>query len=172
MQRRRWFAAVAIGSLLGAAATTKAVEIGASAPVFTLKQINSDRSFALTDLKGKVVLLDFWASWCVPCRESLPLYDKLRNEFARADFEVLAVNLDEDETDAQHFLQQHSVAYPMVSDRMGETAKAYALPGMPSSYLIDRNGIVRVRKIGFTSKDYESLRESIHQMIGNPANAR
>jgi thiol-disulfide isomerase/thioredoxin len=162
-----WFTAVAI-SLFAFAMPAKAVEIGAPAPAFTLKEINSDRSLALASLGGKVVLLDFWASWCVPCRESLPLYDQLRREFAREDFEVLAVNVDEVESDAQQFLRQHTLSYPILRDTDGEVAKAYALPGMPSSYLIDRNGVVRARKIGFTSKDYESLRATIRQLIGTP----
>lgn len=153
-------------SLLGHAAQT-----GQPAPAFNLKKIGADGSLSLADLKGKVVLVDFWASWCGPCRQSLPLYNKLRAEFPRQDFDIVAINLDEDVADAKTFLAQHPIEYTALQNPQGDIAKAFDLKGMPSSYLVDRDGIVRASHVGFDSKDIDGLRTQIAQLTGKPANA-
>jgi cytochrome c biogenesis protein CcmG, thiol:disulfide interchange protein DsbE len=148
-----------------------AAEPSTPAPAIALPLLQSKEILQLEDLRGRVVLLDFWASWCGPCRESLPQYQKLRDEYPRADFEVLAVSLDEDIKEALGFLKQVPLQFPLLHDPEGKVASAYALKGMPSSYLIDRNGILRSQHVGFTMKDLPPLRAKIEHLIAEKADA-
>jgi len=157
--------------LLAASAAASAVEPGAPAPGFSLPAFESARTVSLADYRGKVVLVDFWASWCSPCRQSLPLYDKLSSAYADADFAVLAISLDEDVADAKTFLSEHPVKYTTLQNPQGGIAKAFDLKGMPSSYLIDRTGIVRARHIGFEPKDIDALKSEIDGLVAKPAHA-
>jgi len=159
-------------ALLAAAAAAGAVEPGAAAPGFRLRPFAAATPVSLADYRGKVVLVDFWASWCSPCRQSLPLYEKLRNEFADADFAILAINLDEDVADAKAFLAEHPVKYTTLQNPQGDIAQAFGLKGMPSSYLIDRDGVVRERHVGFEPKDIDALKQEITQLVAQPAHAR
>lgn len=148
------------------AARAHAIEPGSVAPEFNLARLGAGQPIALSDLRGKIVLIDFWASWCGPCRESMPLYDKLRAEFAPNGFEVVAINLDEVQTDAEAFLARHPVSYPVGLDPTGDTAKTFGLVGMPSSYLVDQVGIVRARHTGFKAKHIDELRHQILGLLG------
>ena len=154
---------------LFAAATAAAVEPGAAAPGFRLPTFASGQPVSLADFRGKVVFVDFWASWCSPCRQSLPLYDKLRADYPAADFEILAIGLDEDVNDAKAFLAEHPVKYTTLQNPQGDAAKAFDLKGMPSSYLIDRDGVVRARHVGFEAKDIDALKKEIDGLVAKPA---
>ncbi len=149
-----------------------AVEIGAKAPEFRLPQFGSTAQFSLADVRGKVVLVDFWASWCAPCRESLPQYEKLYTGLAHADFEIVAVNLDEELGDVKKFLAAHPVNYPVVLDPAGDVPRAFGLGGMPTSYLIDRSGVVRLRSQGFNLRDIAILRDEIGKLAREPRHVR
>jgi thiol-disulfide isomerase/thioredoxin len=166
---KRWTAAFAlIAAVCGHAF---AAEAGKPAPAVALPELQSGQPFELAALRGRVVLLDFWASWCGPCRESLPLYQKLRDEFPRTDFEVVAVNVDDEKQDALAFLERIPLQFPLLHDEGGKVAAAYALKGMPSSYLIDRDGNVASRHVGFQRKDLAPLREHIVRLIGEAHDA-
>jgi peroxiredoxin len=155
--------------LIAAAMPALAVEPGTAAPAFRLPTFDSAAPVSLAELRGKVVFVDFWASWCSPCRQSLPLYDKLRSDLAAVDFVVLAIGLDEDVADAKAFLSEHPVKYTTLQDPQGDVAKAFDLKGMPSSYLIDRDGTVRARHVGFEPKDIDVLKKEIAGLLGKPA---
>jgi len=156
-------------SLLLAATAAGAVEPGAPAPGFRLTTFDSQQPVSLADYRGKVVLVDFWASWCSPCRQSLPLYAKLRENYAAADFAIIAIGLDEDVADGKAFLAEHPIAYTTVQNPQGDIAKAFDLKGMPSSYLIDRDGIVRARHVGFTPADIDLLKKEIDALVAKHA---
>jgi peroxiredoxin len=158
-------------ALLATASAGATVGLGKAAPNFTLPPFTSSAPVHLADYRGKVVLVDFWASWCSPCRQSLPLYDKLRRNFPATDFAILAVNLDEESADARTFLSEHPVEYTTLQDPQGDVAKAYGLKGMPSSYLIDRDGVVRQRHIGFEPKDIAALQREIAALVARPVHA-
>jgi len=165
----RWIAAIVLFAGAGAAF---AVDIGDPAPTFNLPVLASgDRHVGLDNLRGKVVLIDFWASWCGPCRQSLPLYEKLRSELPPADFQIVAVNLDEETADVTSFLEEHPVNYTILRDPPGNVAKAFGLRWMPSSYLLDRDGVVRLHNVGFKPADMNALRSEIHNLLGKPADA-
>ena len=157
---------VAVAAFFAAASTTQAIEIGKPAPAFELPSPGSAARISLGQYKGKVVFVDFWASWCGPCRQSLPLYEKLHAELAHEDFAILAINLDENAADAQAFLAQHPVSYTILSDPEGDVPKSFGLVGMPSSYLIDRDGILRAVHTGFDPADIAKLRAEIEGLLG------
>ncbi len=145
------------------------VTVGEAAPAVSLPNLVSDSPFgsevSLEGLRGKVVYLDFWASWCGPCRVSFPQLESIRQELGPQGFEVLAVNLDEDESDALSFLADAKVSYPVVRDATGESPARYGLLGMPTGYLIDRHGVVRLVHQGFRKKDGERLRQAITELL-------
>ena len=164
------FAGGAAFALLACLDAAHAVEVGATAPDFTLPTLGVMGPIKLSSLRGKIVLVDFWASWCAPCREAMPQYEKLYYQARRDDFEIIAVNLDEEREDAVDFLAVHPVTFPIALDPAGSVPPTFGLVGMPSSYLLDRNGVVRLRYQGFKAKDLKALREQIHKLSGTPAN--
>jgi len=153
-------------------AATHLIAIGTPAPSFDLPVFGAKpgHHIGLADLRGKVVLLDFWASWCGPCRQSFPLYEKLRAEFPVRDFTLLAINLDEMADGPTAFLEEHPVHYTSLADPAGEVARQFGLIGMPSSFVIDRDGVVRARHTGFKPQDVDALRNEILELIGTDAN--
>ena len=140
--------------------------MGQAAPAVSLPQLSGAGEVSLESLRGKVVYLDFWASWCGPCRVSFPQLEQLRNELGPAGFEVLAINVDEVESDAQAFLSEVAVSYLVVRDGEGITPGAYGILGMPTGYLIDRQGIVREIHQGFRKSDGVKLRTKIQELLG------
>lgn len=119
----------------------------------------------LNDFRGKVVYVDFWASWCVPCRASLPALNELRNTYGAKGFEVIAINMDEDEADAKKFLKSFPVGYPIVKDPSGLVAEGYELKGMPHAAVIDKAGNLRQIHEGWKKEDKEKLEKLIAQML-------
>jgi len=103
----------------------------------------------LTAAKGKVVYLDFWASWCGPCRKSFPWMNKVQNRFKAQGFTVISVNLDKKQQTAQHFLDKNPNEFSVIYDPNGDIAKQFSLKGMPSSYLFDKNGNIVIAHVGF-----------------------
>ena len=133
------------------------------APDFNLPGIGS--SVKLAELKGKVVYLDFWASWCEPCKESFPWLHDIKQMYADKGFEVVAVNLDKDRKLADEFLKVMDVNFVLAFDENGESAKKYKLKGMPSSYLIGRDGMLYASHIGFKEKDKKKLEQAIKELL-------
>jgi len=167
--RLRVFAAL-LASVV-AIANAAAVEVGERAPNFRLPQLGKEAKLGLADVRGKVVFVDFWASWCSPCREAMPQYEKLQASLPHTDFALLAVNVDETRSDAEEFLAAHPVGYAVLLDPAGDVPKSYGLIGMPTSYLIDRRGVVRWRGQGFKSADLDTLRREIDRLVKEPADA-
>ncbi len=124
-------------------------------------------SVHLSDLKGKVVYLDFLASWCVPCKKSFPWMNAMQKRYAEQGFAIVAVNLDKDRALADEFLRQMAVNFTVAFDASGSSAEKYQLKGMPSSYLIDRDGKVRASHIGFREKDKDKLEQVVKNLLAN-----
>ena len=132
-----------------------AAETGQPAPLFP----------ALEAQRGKVVLVDFWASWCGPCLQALPRYEALRQELHAGGFEVIGVDVDQHPQDGVKLLKTLHLSYPQVPDAQGELAERYGVNGMPSSYLIDRRGVMRQTHTGFEKNDIEPLRKAVAQLL-------
>lgn len=147
------------------AAPALAAESGQPAPTFAASALVGGGPLRLEDYRGKVVYLDFWASWCAPCRQSLPWMETMRVEFAGAGFEVLAVNVDASPAAGVRFLQRFPVSYPVVGDSAGTIAALYDVQYMPSSYLIDRRGVVRQVHRGFDPQAGKQLRAEIAALL-------
>ncbi|TNC79394.1 MAG: redoxin [Oleiphilus sp.] len=135
------------------------------APDFTLKSLYDDSEYSLSDYRGKVVYLDFWASWCGPCRKSLPALDALQKEIGSQQFEVVAVNLDVTRQEALEFLKQYPVSYTVLRDGSGGISRKYDLVGLPSSVLIDRTGIIVSSFQGFHPSHIEKLRKALPYLL-------
>ncbi|SMF45428.1 Peroxiredoxin [Alteromonadaceae bacterium Bs31] len=149
------------------AASAFAIESGKVAPALTLKTLKNhqQQQIKLEDYKGKVVYLDFWASWCGPCRDSFPVLDELRAKYVEAGFEVVGVNLDENTSDADGFLKKFPVKFPLAADPSGRSAEIYQLKGMPSAYVIDKKGVVRHIVVGFDKDEKKNLEPLIAQLV-------
>ncbi len=142
-----------------------AVSVGDMAPNFKLQNIETGKMEGLKKYRGRVVYLDFWASWCGPCRQSLPLLNGLRKELKRKGFEVVAVNLDENTDDAKAFLKQFPAEYPILIDAEGKVPEKYSLPGMPTSFLIDKQGRVQGIHTGFKPEDMKGIRKDVISLL-------
>jgi thiol-disulfide isomerase/thioredoxin len=134
-------------------------------PEFRLPVLGSQGSLGLADFKGKVLYVDFWASWCLPCAESIPAMEKIRNQLHSQGFEVIAINLDESVDDAKRFLLSKPVSYPVLLDRKQKTPAQFGIQGMPTAYLLDRQGQVRLTHVGFRKGDGEKLKIEIEKLL-------
>jgi thiol-disulfide isomerase/thioredoxin len=133
------------------------------APGFILP--TQDGEIRLEDLRGKVVYLDFWASWCKPCIKSFPWMHYLKATYQDQGFEIVAVNLDTDKSLAEDFLNRVDINFIVAFDPVGKTAEAYQLRGMPSTYLIGRDGRIYASHIGFRDKDKPKLEQAVKLLL-------
>lgn len=141
-----------------------AVKHGDVAPGCDAIQAKTKMS-GLEAYRGKVVYLDFWATWCPPCRKSMPALNRLRNELQSSGFEVVAINVDEHQSDAQKYLEKHSVDYPIIFDSTASCPKVYDLQGMPTSYLIDQYGVIQDVHIGYRQGDIKAIRAKVNTLL-------
>ncbi len=136
---------------------------GRQAPDFRLPGIKSE--VKLSAHQGKVVYIDFWASWCGPCRKSFPWMNEIQEKYGNR-LKVIAINLDQDRGEADKFLKQNQPKFTIAFDSSGKIAEAYKVKAMPSSYLIDSKGKIVSSHAGFRSQDKEELEKLIQQLIG------
>ena len=127
----------------------------------------TDASFAgdIEQADG-LVLVDFWASWCGPCRRSFPWMNEMQQKYGGKGFVVVGVNVDKKRADADKFLAQNPANFTIVFDETGATPSAYAVKGMPSSYLIDGNGNVAYVERGFLDEHKAELEQRIAALVG------
>lgn len=141
--------------------------IGQPAPEFLLPSLDpTNDPVQLRDHRGKVVYLDFWSSWCAPCRRAMPYLDELRSRFSREDFEVVGINVDPIIEDARRFLEQVPVSYPVASDPEGRIADRFGIAVLPAVVVIDRSGTVRAMLRGGAVEERDGLRERLTKLIG------
>jgi cytochrome c biogenesis protein CcmG, thiol:disulfide interchange protein DsbE len=145
--------------VLGTAPAT-ALDVGQSAPPFSLPGHGGGTS-GLSAMAGHVVYLDFWASWCGPCRQSFPWMNQLQAKYASRGLRVLAVNVDSKQSDAEGFLTQIPAQFRVVFDPKGTTPDLYQIKGMPTSFLIGADGKVLVVHQGFHESDRKDLESAI-----------
>ena len=152
-------------SLLAATSPpVQAVSVGETAPIIEAPARDGSE-FSLEALRGEVVYLDFWASWCPPCRAAMPALDALHERLGERGFSVIGINVDHSRDAALRMLKSVPVDFPIVFDPEGHWAARYALPGMPSGFLVDRKGIVRYRHEGYSAGDVPALKQEIERLL-------
>lgn len=128
-----------------------------------IKTQQGDISFA--DYKGQVIYLDFWASWCAPCKKSFPWLSQMQAKYKSKGFKVIAVNLDKDQGLAKKFLENNPAGFQVGFDPAGNIAKQLKVTGMPSSFLIDRAGNIVSTHVGFREKDTATMESKIKNLL-------
>src|SRR5579863_8830506 len=128
-------------------------------------ETSAEAPLDLAALRGKVVYLDFWASWCAPCRESFPWMNRLQAELGAEGLVVIAVNVDDSRGDAERFLREHPAQFRIVFDPQGELPEKFGVHGMPTSFLIDRQGHVQARHEGFFMRDRDALARQVRSLL-------
>ena len=141
-----------------------AVEVGEAAPPVVLP--GRDAEVSVAALKGKVVFLDFWASWCVPCRQSFPWMNQMQAKYGPRGLQVLAINLDTKRSEADAFLSQVPARFAIGFDERGESPTRYGVRGMPTSVLIGADGVVLLQHAGFRDADKPTLEAAIVAALG------
>lgn len=146
------------------ATSSVAVVPGDIAPSITATDI-SGQPFDLAKLRGKVVYIDFWASWCAPCRRSFPWMNAMQEKYGTQGLTVVGVNVDAKRANADRFLAQVPARFVVAYDAQGATPKAYAVKGMPSSLLVDGQGKVLMVHEGFRDEDRDMLEATIRAAL-------
>jgi thiol-disulfide isomerase/thioredoxin len=136
------------------------------APDFTLEDIDA-KKISLKDYRGKVVMLNFWATWCPPCRREMPSMERLHQDLKDKDFVVLAVNQMEDIDQIFAFTGELELepTFAILYDRDSKVSRAYSVMGLPTTYLIDKKGNIRFRAIGGREFDHPVVKEQIFQLM-------
>ncbi|MFI5211639.1 MAG: TlpA family protein disulfide reductase [Ignavibacteria bacterium] len=141
-------------------------ELNSKAPEFSAKDI-SGNTVTLSDLKGKVILVDFWASWCVPCKKSMPHIIELYNNRADSSFTVIAVNVDEERSKIEEFANSISTQFPfpVIFDKDSKLPSLYNVEGMPTTIIIDKEGLIRFKETGFTNDTREKMDSKVRELL-------
>jgi len=156
---------LALGPIQKAIAT----DTDSKAPDCALTSINEAKSYALQQFHGKVLYIDFWASWCRPCMKSFPFMNELEQDLKEQGLQVVAINLDESSEDAKAFLAKSPTQFLVAADSNEQCARSFDVKAMPSSYLIDRNGVIRHVQLGFRPGEAKELRTLAEQLLAeNP----
>lgn len=163
MQLRCLIVSVVVAALCALPGCAAAAALGETAPSFALPTAEG-ATISLERLRGKVVYVDFWASWCGPCRRSFPWMNDLQQRYGPSDVAIVAVNVDAKRDDAERFLRQYPATFAVVYDATGGTPRAYDVKAMPSSYLIDRKGRIARIEHGFLDEHRAALEEAIRAL--------
>lgn len=142
-----------------------AVPVGNAAPSCTLSPIGESQSSDLSQYKGKVLYVDFWASWCGPCAKSFPFLNEMHQQLKDQGLQIVGVNLDENADEAKAFLAKYPASFTVMADVSKQCAKDFEVKAMPSSYLIDRKGIVHHIHLGFRPGEAQELRVLVEKLL-------
>ena len=134
------------------------------APDFTLQSSTGD-NVRLAELRGQVVMLNFWASWCGPCRTEMPLLDEMSKRYSAAGFALYGVNVEEDNTDAKKLIKELGVTFPILYDTESKASSLYSVDAMPTTVMIDKKGEIRFVNRGYKAGDENKYRDQIRELI-------
>ena len=123
----------------------------------------------LTRHRGRVVIVDFWASWCKPCRQSIPWLNTMRERYGASGLTIIGVNVDAERRDADRFLRDVPIEFEVVFDPDGELAKQFKVQAMPSSYVFDRNGKIVETHLGFRDAKKDEKEAALRKLLDQPA---
>ena len=134
------------------------------APAFTLAALSGQQA-ALSQYKGQVVMVNFWATWCGPCQQEMPLLDQMYRKYKPAGFTLIGVNVDKEAPAVKELLARKPVSFPVLLDPANQVSKAYHVDEMPSSVIIDRKGEIRYIHRGYRPGDENEYQDRIRQLI-------
>lgn len=161
--KQRWiFPLMAL--ILLAATPLQAKKANGPAPDFTLKTLDG-RNMKLSELAGNVVMINFWASWCAPCRVEMPKLNDLYNKYKDLGFVLLAVNVEEQEQPPRNFLKKRPVDFPVLLDKRNDVSKQYHVVAMPTTVLVDRSGNMRYIHQGYKEGDEKKYKKVIKKLL-------
>jgi len=146
------------------AGTAFAADAGGPAPSFTLAALTGQQA-ALSQYKGQVVMVNFWATWCGPCQQEMPLLDQMYKKYKPAGFTLIGVNVDKEGPAVKDLMARKPVSFPVLLDPANQVSKAYHVDEMPSSVLIDRKGEIRYIHRGYRPGDENEYQDRIRQLI-------
>lgn len=150
-------ALLAIVALLGyglASKGTPAINLGQAAPAGTLPRLSGGGTGSLADYRGRWVLVNFWASWCIPCRQEAPALESFQRRYGGPSFTVLGIDTRDLSGDGQKFVQQYGLTYPQLRDGDGQRAHEFGSTGVPENFLVDPRGKVRLINRGPVDAEY------------------
>ena len=159
---RSWMGVTAV-ILMTASSVTAGIKETA-APDFTLKSVSGE-NLKLSEYRGEVVLINFWASWCGPCRQEMPVLSELHDKYKALGFTVLGVNVEEDSSKARKLLEKMSVSFPVLLDNESVVSKQYDVVAMPSTVLVDRNGNMRYLHKGYKPGLEDVYLQQVRELI-------
>ncbi len=139
-------------------------EMNQPAPDFTLKSMTGE-NVKLSELRGNVVMINFWASWCGPCRQEMPLLDDFYKKYNKLGFVLLGVNVEEDSSKAANYLKEVPVSFPILYDNTNKVSKMYDIDAMPSTVLVDRNGNMRFLHRGYKPGDENEYKKLMKKLM-------
>jgi peroxiredoxin len=144
----------------------KSQEVGKEAPGFSGKTISGD-NISLSDFKGKVTLIDVWASWCGPCKQEFPFLLELYDKYSDKDFTILAITIDEEKSNAEKFLKslKKEVKFNIMFDPEAKVATQYDVNAIPSVYILDKKGVIRYYHLGFMDSEKEKYIKEIETLL-------
>ncbi len=141
-----------------------AAAVKGPAPNFTLKSLTG-KNLKLSEMTGNVVLINFWASWCGPCREEMPLLNALHKKYEALGFTVIGINVEEDTRNARGFLKNFPVDFPILLDKNNKVSKQYEVIAMPTTVVVDRDGNMRYLHKGYKSGDEDKYRKMVKKLV-------
>jgi cytochrome c biogenesis protein CcmG, thiol:disulfide interchange protein DsbE len=156
----------AFAALSFALPPAQALDQGAKMPEIGLTDLSSGKPVTVASLAGKVVIVDFWATWCAPCKEEMPVLEKLYKKYGSKGLVIVGVSVDKDASNIKGFLKKLNVTFPVVHDANHQVSGRYQPPRMPSSYIVDRKGIVRFVHGGFRADDAPVFEKQVLQLLG------
>ena len=151
----------------GAAATSGAKHelVNNPAPDFAGESVNGKGKVGLAQWKGKVVLVDFWATWCEPCKKSFPKLEELRVKYASAGFEIAAISEDDEGNGVAGFGTTHGAKFALVWDKDKSIANKWHPPNMPSSFIVDKKGVVRFVHLGYHDGEEKEIEAELKSLL-------
>jgi thiol-disulfide isomerase/thioredoxin len=155
--------------LLATVAAAPRADAGRVAPDCTLRSVAESQTYALKKYQGQVLWVDFWASWCGPCVDAVPFLNDLDRDYRTRGLQVVGINLDEDPQDALDFMTRNPTRFAQAADALGDCPRSFGVEAMPSSYLIDRQGVIRLVHVGFRAGEVASIRALVDQLLAEPA---
>lgn len=146
------------------AAASAATPAKGAAADFTLKS-NSGKNIKLSELRGQVVMINFWATWCGPCRQEMPLLEQLYQKYSAMGFTILGVNVEENPNDAVKWLKERPVTFPILFDNESAVSELYNVSAMPTTLILDRGGNIRFLHLGYVPGTEEKYQQEIRKLL-------